>query len=325
MSANTTIIQQGTFVADGTNKVLNIRSDVDWMEVDNYTQLATQQTPGRGVQFRWQRGMAPATGIEIKKTDATDALNGVTMASGGFTLLDTSNQSPGPLVSTITAVSNATPPVVTTSAPHGLLANDVVRLINVASAHELNGYDFTVGNGTLTATTFSLDYMATIVAGTTGSFRKIPFQPQFYPRRRLISAITQATSAVIKMTVTHGFTAGQAVRIKVPKAFGMIEMNSLVGNITAINTTTNTITVDIDSSAFTAFAFPLSAASPFDLAEVIPVGETANGTFANNLADATVNTSIIGMLLGGGAQGPAGSASDVIYWRAGKSFSNSLT
>lgn len=319
-----TIIEQGSFTSDGTAKQLNIRSDVDWMEVDNYTQLATQQTPGRGVQFRWQRGMAPATGIEIKKTDATDALNGVTLTTGGFTLLDTSIQTPGPLVSTITAVSNATPPVVTTSAPHGLIANDVVRLINIAGAHELNGYDFTVGNGTLTATTFSLDYMATIVAGTTGSFRKLAFQPQFYPRRRFISAITQATSAVIKMTVTHGFTAGQAVRIKVPAAFGMVQINSLIGNITAINTTTNTITVDIDSSAFTAFTFPLSAASPFDLAEVVPVGETANGTFANNLDDATRNTSIIGMLLAAGAQSPAGSNGDVIYWRAGKSFSNIL-
>lgn len=319
-----TIIEQGSFTSDGTAKQLNIRSDVDWMEVDNYTQLATQQTPGRGVQFRWQRGMAPATGIEIKKTDATDALNGLTLTTGGFTLLDTSIQTPGPLVSTITAVSNATPPVVTTSAPHGLIANDVVRLINIAGAHELNGYDFTVGNGTLTATTFSLDYMATIVAGTTGSFRKLAFQPQFYPRRRFISAITQATSAVIKMTVTHGFTAGQAVRIKVPAAFGMVQINSLIGNITAINTTTNTITVDIDSSAFTAFTFPLSAASPFDLAEVVPVGETANGTFANNLDDATRNTSIIGMLLAAGAQSPAGSNGDVIYWRAGKSFSNIL-
>lgn len=319
-----TIILQGSFTSDGTAKQLDIRSDVDWMEVDNYTQMATQQATGRGVQFRWQRGMAAGTGIEIKKTNSTDALNGVTMTTGGFTLLDTSVQTPGPLVSTITAISAATPPVVTTSAPHGLIANDVVRLIDITGAQQLGGYDFTVGNGTLTATTFSLDYMATIVAGTTGFFRKIPFQPQFYPRRRFVSAITAATSAVITMTVTHGFTAGQAVRIKVPAAFGMVQMNNLIGNITAINTTTNTITVDIDSSAFTAFAFPLTADVPFDLAEVIPVGETANGTYANNLDDATDNVSIIGMLLGAGAQSPAGSASDVIYWRAGKSFSNIL-
>ena len=196
-----------------------------------------------------------------------------------------------------------------------------MRIINVASAQQLGGIDFTVGNSTLTSGTFSLDYMAQIVAGTTGSWRKIPFQPQFYPRKRTISAITAASSAVITMTVTHGYTAGQAVRLKVPAAFGMVEMDNLIGNITAINTSTNTITVDIDSSAFTAFAFPVTADVPFTFAEVIPVGETANGTYANNLDDATDNVSLIGMKLAAGADSPAGVTSDVIYWRAGKSFS----
>jgi hypothetical protein len=196
-----------------------------------------------------------------------------------------------------------------------------VRLIDVTGAQQLGGIDFTVGNNTLTSTTFSLDYMAQIVAGTTGSWRKIPFQPQFYPRKRTITAITQATSAVITMSVTHGFTAGQAVRLKVPSAYGMTEMDNLIGNITAVSTANNTITVDIDSSSFTAFSFPLTAAVPFTFAEVIPVGETANGTYANNLDDATDNVSLIGMKLAAGADSPAGSSSDVIYWRAGKSFS----
>ena len=318
-----TIIQQGRFTSDGTAKTIDIRSDVDWMEIYNTTVADDDtQTTAVGVQYYWQRGMTADTGIEYKKSNAANASQLTTLlASGGFTLLDTSSQTPEALISTITAVSNATPPVVTNTGTNGLVAGDVVRMIDITGAQQLGGIDFTVGNGTLSATTFSLDYMATIVAGTTGSWRRIPNDPQFYPTRRTISAVTAASSAVITMTVTHGFTAGQAVRIKVPSGFGMVEMDSLIGNITAISTANNTITVDIDSSAFTAFSFPLTAGVPFSLAEVIPVGETANGTFANNLDDATNNLSLIGMKLAAGADSPAGSTSDVIYWRAGKSFS----
>lgn len=320
---NGTIIQQGRFTSDGTSKLLDIRSDIDWMEVYNITIADNDTTTtGVGVKFFWQRGFDSDTGIEYKKSDAANASQLITLlASGGFTLLDTSDQTPGPLNTTITAISNAAVPVVTNSGTNGLSADDVVRIINVSGGQQLGGIDFTVGNDTLTTTTFSLDYMSQIVAATTGSWRKIPFQPQFYPRRRTISAITTASSAVITLTVTHELTAGQTVRIKVPSDFGMIEMDNLTGNITAVSSANNTITVDIDSSAFSAFSFPLTADVPFSLSEVIPFGDAATGTFANNLDGATDNVSLIGMQLAAGIDSPAGSTSDVIYWRAGKSFS----
>lgn len=322
-----TIIQQGRFTADGSAKTLQIRSDVDWMKVYNYTQAATQQATGRGVEFYWQRGMSQDTGIEYKKTNSTDALNMVTLSSGGFTLVDSSVQAPGVLNATITAVSNAAIPVVSNSGTNGLSAGDIVRIINVAGAQQLGGYDFTVGYNTLTSGTFSLDYMSQIVAGTTGSWRKIQYDPIFYPRRRSITKITQAAQAVVTLSVTHGYKVGQKVRMVVPAEFGMVEMNGLQATIVAINTTTtsgNTITLDIDSSAFTAFAFPLTAVNPFSQALVVPMGEDTAEALALNqdiLSDATINQAYIGMKLAAGAQSPAGSANDVIYWVAGKSFS----
>ena len=322
-----TIIQQGRFTSAGTAKTLQIRSDVDWIKVYNYTQAATQQATGRGVQFYWQRGMATDTGLEYKKTNATDALNLVALTSGGFTLVDSSIQTPGVLNATVTAISNAAIPVVSNSGTNGLSAGDVVRIINVAGAQQLGGMDFTVGYNTLTTGTFSLDYMAQIVAGTTGSWRKINFDPIFYPRRRSITKITQAASAVITMSVTHGYKVGQLVRFVVPEIYGMTEMNGLQGTITAIDTTTttgNSITVNIDSSAFTAFAFPLTADVPFSRAEVIPVGEDTASALSSGvdiLTDATLNEAFLGIKLAAGAQSPAGSTSDVIYWVAGKSFS----
>lgn len=318
-----TIIQQGKFTSDGTTTEIQVRSDIDWMEVLNYTIADADQTTAVGVKYYWQRGMAADTGIEYKKSNAANAANLIdAMASGGFTLLDTSDSPLDTLNATTTAISTAAIPVVTNSGTNGLVAGDVVRIINTTGAQQLGGFDFTVGNNTLSSTTFSLDYMSQLAgAGTTGSWRKIKWDPQFYPRHRFITVMTKAASAVITLSVTHGFTAGQAVRLVVPSAYGMVEADGLIGNITAVSTGNNTITVDIDSTAFTTFAFPATAAVPFSPAMVVPVGETANGTYANTLDDATDNQSYIGMQLAAGTNSPAGASSDVIYWRAGKSFS----
>lgn len=316
-----TIIQQGRFTSTGEAVELQIRSDVDWIDVYNRTQWATTQGTGRGVKFFWQRGLDTGEAFEYTKVDASNALQGEFVTSGGFTLLDTSGSPLDTLNTTLTIISTAAIPVATNTGINGLSAGDVVRIINVTAAQQLGGFDFTVGNNTLTSTTFSLDYMSQLATGgTTGSWRRIKFQPQFYPRHRSITSITQASSAVVTMSVTHGFTVGQAIRLRVPSAYGMIEIDGLIGNITAVNTANNTITVDIDSSAFTAFAFPVTADVPFTTALVVPVGQTADGTFANALDDATDNQSFIGIELGAGIDGPAGSSADVIYWRAGKSF-----
>ena len=310
-----TIVQQGRFTSNGESVFLDIRSDIDWMEIINYT-VAAGAGGGAGVEFRWQRGMALDTGIENQKPSLTLALT-----AGGFSLLDTSLQTPGPLNATIVTVSAGPPPLVTNSGVNGLSAGDVVRLINIAGAQQLGGIDFTVGITTLTDTTFTLDYMSEIIAGTTGSWRKISFDPQFYPARRTITAISKEAEAEITMSVTHGFTAGQAIRVRIPETGGMIEMNNLIGNILSVNTLTNTITVDIDSTSFSDFVFPLTALIASSQSEVIPVGGTASGPFINELDDGTDNVSILGMQLAAGTNSPAGVADDVIYWRAGKAFS----
>lgn len=323
-----TILQQGRFTATGSSVTLQLRSDVDWMMVYNITIGAAAQTTAVGVKYYWQRGFPAAAKWSTFKSNAANAANlEQYITSAGFTLVDSSSNPNGTLNATITALSNAAIPVVSNSGTNGLAAGDVVRLFNVASAQQVGGFDFTVGNNTLTTGTFSLDYMSQIVAGTTGSWRKISFDPLFYPRRRFITKITKAASAVVTMSVTHGYTVGQQVRLVVPAAYGMVEMDGLLGTITAVNTTVtsgNTITLNIDSSAFTAFAWPLSAAVPFSAAEVVPVGEDsaqALSSSVNTLSDATLNTGYIGMILQGGASCPGGAASDVVYWVAGKSFS----
>ena len=126
------------------------------------------------------------------------------------------------------------------------------------------------------------------------------------------------------------------MRIYTNSDYGMVEINGLQGEIVAIgqadaNSFTNTITVNINSSGFTAFAFPTTGDVPFTPAIVVPIGEGTNSAIANPnlLDDATVNTAYIGVILGaaatlpssGTSQGPAGSNGDVIYWQAGTVFS----
>jgi len=312
----------GSFTSTGANVLIPLRQGVDWFRVLNYTQGVATQSGPVGVTYAWQNGF-PSGAAWVTYKGASAAVTANLITSAGFSLYDSSLQAPGQLNATITAISAASIPVVTNTGTNGLLPGSIVRLINVTSAQQLGGMDFTVGYNTLSSTTFSLDYMAQIVAGTAGSWRQINYDPIYYPRRRTITKVATGTTTVVTLSVTHGYQVGQQVRFAVPSSSGMTQLNGRTGNIIAINTTTtsgNTITVDIDSSAFTAFSFPLSAAVPFTPAEVIPVGEdtpTALAFGVDILTDATINTATMGIILTGGAGSPAGASGDKIYWESG--------
>jgi hypothetical protein len=324
-----TVIGVGSFTQPATaiNQIIAIPSNLDSLDIYNYTQAAL--TGGNGYHFRWQRGFPNQTLGIYEAIGAANAVTAGVTVNGAFNLYDPSANPVGALnngSTGVTAVSTATPPVVTVGSTAGMAPGSVVRMINIAGAQQLGGLDFTVGYGTFNATHFSLDYMSTLaVAGTTGSFYPILYDPLFYPRRRTITAITQATNAVITLSVTHGYIVGQEVRIHVPAQFGMTQIDGLQGAIIAIDTATgnghNTITVNINSTGFSPFVFPLTAAVPFTPAEIVPIGEdtaTALNLNQNILSDATVNTGFYGMILAAGALLPAGVAGDVVFWQANK-------
>lgn len=314
-------IIEGTFTSDGNAKNLDIRCDLDSMQVINYTNLG--QTAGEGYMFDWQRGMASDTGVQHTR-GAAGAVSVSALTSGGFTLLDTSVQTPGaPLTST--GITAATPAVVSLASTAGLVNGDIVRVYSSTGMLQIAGMDFTID--TLVAnTSVNLAYLAAVgfaAPATAAVIRRIPNDPIYYPRARYITAISLASQAVVTLSVTHGYTVGQRVTMIVPSQFGMTQMNGLRARIVAINTTTNTITLDIDSSGFTAFAFPASASVPFTFAQVVPFGD-APLTIANPGGDqsvldgATDNRAILGMRLAAGVNSPAGSNGDVIYWKAFK-------
>jgi hypothetical protein len=313
------IISSGRFVSDGLTTNIAIRSDLDWMYVYNYTTASA--AGGAGCQFYWQRGMDAGTGLVYSKTAAVNALELDNMTAGGFTLFDTSLAVVGNAVAT-TASSNAVQPVISTASTAGLVAGMVVRLSGIAAAPTICGIDFEID--TIVANTsfrirWPLDNAPGAVGGA-GFYRVVAKDPMFLPGRRFVVDIASVgATTVVTTSVAHGYEIGEVVRMYVPSAAnGMVEIDGLQGAVTAVDLVNNTFTLDIDSSSFTAFAWPVAADSPYTPAQCMAFGSAASGNL-NLTDDATRNIAEIGMTLGGGAGFPTGVANDVIYWVAGKS------
>ena len=268
---------------------------------------------GNIVESAWQRGFPAGAALVEEKTTSSDVISETIITANGYTLVDTSKQIFGPAIA-YSGITNVIDPVVASANTTGLIAGStVVRLFNPL-AYQLAGMDFTVG--TIVAnTSFTLDYMGVApgdAAPGAGTWEVITYDPIYYPRRRFITNIILGTTTQVQMSVTSGYNVGEIVSFVVPKEFGTIEMNGLRGQILSINASTNTVTLNIDSSAFTAFAFPRASNVPFTFAQVIPQGEIP--TLSNS---ATQNKAVLGILVGTAV---CGNLNDVMYWRATKAF-----
>ena len=318
-----TIIQQGYFTADGKDKILKIRSDMDWMKIVNITEAAASNN-GHGYKYEWQKGMGTTMVVEYHPAgDHTAAIDVATLA---FNLIDTSTYALG-AVKNIASYTNATQPVYTTDlagdSTSGISNGAIVRIQNTLQTN-LNGLDFSIDT-VVANTSFRLaNALATApgVGSSTGTFRlvapNVEVYNMFQPSIRNVANITAAASAVVTTLVDHSYAVGQSIRMKVPAECGMTEMNNLVGTITAV--TASTFTLNIDSTAFTAFKFPLPAIGEWTPAQAVPFGDTATSTYAATAPGAFYNQGFIGAVLTTGVKQPAGTSGDVIYWKAGKSF-----
>jgi hypothetical protein len=97
--------------------------------------------------------------------------------------------------------------------------------------------------------------------------------PIITPAMRLIESITQSNPAIITTTFPHGYITGTIVRLDIPTADGMPQINQQIGTITV--TGASTFTMPIDSTTFQPFEIPSSPMPPSinTCAQVIPIGE----------------------------------------------------
>ena len=316
--AYNTIRQQGRFTSSGETEVIKLRSDIDWFRTYNYTVTAAGGA-ATAVETWWMRGMDADTGFIRNKLAADDSTTAEVMATGGYSYINTATDAELSAAIASTGITAASPPLLTMVATAGVVEGNVLRIGNHPGALQFGGIDFEIGTvvgNTSCELVYAPQPVATLLAG---EFRLVNTPRAFYPRNRYIGAITAANPGVVTTTVSHGYTVGQMITFRISSDYGMVELDGLTATVTAV--TASTITTDIDTSAFTAFAWPLTAAVPITPAQVVPVGESSLDTYIGLTNDATVDNGYIAMSLAAGTTSPAGAVNDVIYWEAGKSFS----
>lgn len=330
----------GSFVSTGLPYLLQLPAGIDSVRVRNET---IEAAAGANTICRsyWNKNTVQGGGMCDIKTAGTNAIAPTSIGANlGFFWYNNSNADPG-TPRALTAISGALPGVVSTTNTAGLIPGvSIVRIMSTVGALQLRGVDFTVGT-VVDSTSFTLAHMDAIVAASpgAGTYAVVPYAPSMYPSTRVITKINNhstlpacpAGSSVITLSVNHTYVIGQKVKLQIPQVsttgFGTTSrFNGQVVTITGIGvsdgTSTNTITVNLDTTGFT-FAWPLTTDPKFTPAMVIPNGmDTAEcirqGVSVHNprIYDNTQQ----GLLLMAGAMSPAGVAGNVISWEAFKSY-----
>lgn len=344
-----TIITGGSFTSTGAGVKINIPSSADYFKTWNITQMPLAPATAVVIAGEWfgsKFGLGQTAvndGIRWKKTNSTNALTMDTFAtataSNGFTYVTSSPVVEAQAANAITGITAANPAVVSQTNTYS--NGDILRLYNTTGMLNIAGMAFQISSVSGSGYTL-LGLPATAsngfaTAATAGNTRRISKFNAVEPEFLYITNISQATQAVVSTSVDPAdhYVVGMKIHFSVPGSFGMKEINQLTGKILAVNAVAATsnigaynLTIDIDTTAFTAFAFPLSTASPTAqlFATLAPAGASTQFdplTLVQTGYDFTKQPFRTGqftpyMFLAGGAQSPAGANLDQINWAAYK-------
>ena len=327
-----TIVTQGTILQPATAVVQNVElpSSADYFKVYNLTQAAAA-APTAGVLFEWFKNITPQGGALQTHKAASSALLQNTILTGGFTYVER-YPDPEPAIA-VTAVTAANPAVV--SAVNTYSNGDRVVLYGTTGMQQISGMVFTVSAVSGVAFTLAgLNAVGFATPATAGFVRRVAAANRVEPRSYYVTGITRANPAVVTLSEAHNLAVGMKVEFQIPGSFGMVQLNNYYQNqslppvITAVST--YTITLNIDTSAYTAFAFPASSATPTTqlFATVAPAGASTQvvGNPPNKVqtgydfAKQAFRTGLFVpyMILPIGANAPGGQANDRLLWQAFK-------
>lgn len=347
-----TIITGGSYTSTGANQLISMPSSVDYFTTTNFTQMPLAPATAvciRGEWFGSKFGVGASAandGIRWKKTNSTNAINidtfATATASNGFNYLTSHPVVEAQAANAITAISAANPAVV--SQTNTYITGDIIRIYNTTGDLTIGGMDFQISS--VSGSAYTLLGLANVAgnglaAATAGNTRRVgntllaPLGVN--PEMMYITNISAATNAVVSTSVDPSlwYSVGMAIHFSVPSSFGMVEINQLTGTIIAVNAVAASsnigaynVTVNINSAAFTAFAFPVTGGSPTKslFATFAPAGastqqNTSTGVFTGydfTLQPFRNSQFIPAMIISGGAQSPGGANADVIDWVAYK-------
>ena len=311
------ITEGGSFTAAGSTANIQLSTAPDMFWLANRTDWGVASGAVAALQSYYRNGMANDVAKAINQSaSSTWAFSGADVTSGGFTFINSSNPPTYAALAGTTITGNAGTFVVSMTSTTGIAVGDTVRLYQTTGELQIAGYAFQV-TAVSTNSSITLGYMASsgmTFASNASACQVLKFYPgQFYPRARRIANITQAAQAVVYFTQPNDFTPGERVGMRIPSSmWGMTQLNNVEARVLSVtnSATVSSITIDQNTSGYTAFSFPTSAqaAAGVSPALVVPsasavVPQGSSATIAQqppgtNLLDAFDNRNIYYMHCG---------------------------
>lgn len=335
-----TIVTQGTFIQPATavNQIIPLPSGADYFVSTNLTKMASASTTGC-VRGEWFGGGVTATGLlgtndglQWSKSagDAIIIQSFSNATANGFTYVTSFPAPQAALTGTTITKASAAVASVTNTYSEG----DTVVIYNAVGMEQISGMTFTISSVTGSQfTLLGLDSSGFATAATAFSVRRVnqftPVEPSFL----YVTKVAQATNPTVTVSQANSVYLGQKLEFTVPGSFGMVQLNNFYQGqskpivVTSIVDPYN-FKINIDTTNYTAFAFPTSASSPTSqlFATIAPAGQSTQFNFITgvttgyNFTQIPFHTGIFipYMYLPTGVGSPAGQANETIMWQAYK-------
>ena len=270
-------IGQASYINPATPVAVNIAvSDKpDWIFVKDVTDWGAQSTAANPIYAEWFPLTMPQ-GSWLAMGQPSSTTTGVTLyasqgTSGGFSFIDPFN--PPTYAALAASAINKTTWVVSMTNTGSIAVGDWVRVLNPVGMLEANGITAQVTAVTVN-TSITLGYVASAVsaglsfAANASSASILKYYPSaFYPRGQQVLFVTQAAQAVVYFAKPNDYTPGEMLDFSIPVPFGMTQLSYLTAQsrgparvLSVTNSATvSSVTLDLDSTGFTAFLYPTTA------------------------------------------------------------------
>lgn len=258
------VIDSGSFTSDSSlSKQVAVTDQPDFFILKNEGSWGND-TAVTAIESWFKSGMTQGSAKTKDQAVTTGILSTNVVTTGGFTFIDTANPPVYAALATTAITASAGTFIVTMANTGNIAVGDWVLLYATTGALQIAGYKFQVTAVTAN-TSITLGYMAssgiTFAADATAGQVKKYIPNRMYPRTSLIANITAATQAVVSFTGKNDYTPGEILSFRVPEEFGMQEMDLVQARVLTVtnSATVSSVTLDWNSSGYTAFTYPTSA------------------------------------------------------------------
>lgn len=317
-------------IASGLDLIIQSQNPPDFVVLKSLKKWGSAST-AQAIEWFWEKSLSQGTAKGILQasegsTPQLPAMTSYAISSNGIYAYDTANPPVFAALATTAITGSAGTFVVSMANTAAISVGDWVLLYATTGELQIAGYRFQVTAVTANVS-ITLGYMAssgiTFAADATAGFVKKLIPNRMYPRYAFIANITAAAQAVVYFTGKNDCTPGEILSFRVPSEFGMLEMNKVQARVLSVtnSATVSSVTLDWDTSGYTAFAFPTSAQALAGVSPAIAVPSSSgvipdNGSAtipqeppATNLLDAFDNRNARVVHLGSGLFNVSGHAS----------------